>query len=323
MTATVETTGGTVPVDPAIQATLDAVGGPDAPDLSDMTVEEARATIAMLAALDGEPEEVASVEDRTIPGPAGEIPVRLYRSAEPSGAILIWYHGGGWAIGDLETADPTVRKLANRTGALVVSVDYRLAPEHPYPAAVDDAWAVLQWIADHGDELGGDPTRLAVAGDSAGGNLAAIVAVLARDAGIGALRYQLLVYPATDLTLSHPSIDENGEGKLLTKTGMIWFTGHYLGPASEQGDLGKDPRVSPLYTADLSGVAPATVITADHDPLRDEGREYAAALAAAGVPVAEQRYPTMIHGFISMAAITPVTNEALDEAGAALRAALA
>jgi len=321
MTAVAETTGGTVPVDPGIQATLDAMGGPDAADLSTMTPEEGRAVIGMLAALDGEPEAVASVEDRTIPGPSGEIPVRLYRPADPTGAILIWYHGGGWVIGDLETADPTARKLANRTGALVVSVDYRLAPEHPYPAAIDDAWATLQWVADHGDELGADPTRIAVGGDSAGGNLAAIVSVLARDAGVG-LRHQLLVYPVTDLTLSHPSMDENAEGYLLTKTGMIWFVDHYLGAPSERGDRDKQPNASPLYTPDLAGVAAATVITADFDPLRDEGRAYAAALADAGVAVSEQRYPTMIHGFISMAAITPVTNDALDEAGATLRAAL-
>ena len=287
-----------------------------------MSVEEARATFSLLPALDGEPEPVDSIEDRTIPGPAGDIPVRLYRSADPTGAILVWYHGGGWVIGDLETADPTARKLANRTGALVISVDYRLAPEHPYPAAVDDAWAVLQWVAEHGADLGADPGRLAVGGDSAGGNLAAIVSVLARDAGLGALRHQLLVYPATDLTLDHPSIDENGEGLFLTKTGMIWFTDHYLGPVSERGDLGKDPQASPLYTRNLDGVAPATVITGDYDPLRDEGRAYAAALTAAGVSVTEQQYPTMIHGFILMGGVTSITNEALDEASATVRSSL-
>ena len=298
------------------------MGGPDAADLSTMSVEEARAVIVMLAAADGDPEPVDAVEDRSIPGPTGDIPVRLYRPADATGAIVIWYHGGGWVIGDLETADPTARKLANRTGALVVSVDYRLAPEHPYPAAVEDAWAALEWVAEHGAELGGDPSRIAVGGDSAGGNLAAIVSVLARDAGIGALRHQLLVYPAVDLTLSHPSIDENGEGYLLTKTGMIWFGEHYLGPVSERGDLDKHPNVSPLYTADFSGVAPATVITAGFDPLRDEGQAYAAALVEAGVAVEEHRYPTMIHGFISMGGVTTVTNEALDAAGAALRASL-
>lgn len=299
------------------------MGGPDAADLSDMSVEEARAVMLMLAAADGEPEPVESIEDRTIPGPTGDIPVRLYRPTEPTGAIVIWYHGGGWVIGDLQTADPTARKLANRSGALVVSVDYRLAPEHPYPAAVDDCWAVLQWVVANGADLGGDPTRIAVGGDSAGGNLSAIVAVLARDAGIDALRHQLLVYPVVDLTLSHPSMDENGEGYLLTKRGMTWFVEHYLGPTSERGDLDKHPNVSPLYSANLGGVAPATVITAGFDPLRDEGQAYAAALSEAGVAVEEHRYPTMIHGFISMGGVTTVTNEALDAAGAALRASLA
>jgi acetyl esterase len=298
------------------------MGGPDAADLSEMSVEEARAVIVMLAAADGEPEAVESVEDSSIPGPAGAIPVRLYRPADPTGAILVWYHGGGWVIGDLGTADPTARKLANRTGALVISVDYRLAPEHPYPAAVDDAWATLQWVAEHGGELGGDPSRIAVGGDSAGGNLAAVVSVLARDAGLDALRHQLLVYPVVDATFSHPSMEENAEGYLLTRTGMIWFAEHYLGPAAERGDLDKHPNVSPLFTPDLSGVAPATIITAGFDPLRDEGQAYAAALDAAGVAVEEHRYPTMIHGFISMSGVTTVTNEALDAAGAALRASL-
>jgi acetyl esterase len=301
---------------------LEAMGGPDAADLSEMTVEEARAVIVMLAAADGEPEPVEAVEDRTIPGPAGDIPVRIYRPAEPTGALLVWYHGGGWVIGDLQTADPTARKLANRSGAVVVSVDYRLAPEHPYPAAVDDAWAALQWVDAHASELGGDPTRVAVGGDSAGGNLSAVVALLARDTGGPAVRHQLLVYPAVDLTMSHPSMDENGEGYLLTKAGMTWFIGHYLGPADGRAGLDKDPKVSPLHAPDLSGLAPATVITAGFDPLRDEGRSYAAALEAAGVAVEEHRYPTMIHGFISMGSITAVTDEALDAAGAALRASL-
>jgi len=298
------------------------MGGPDAADLSTMSVEEARAVIVMLAAADGDPEPVDAVEDRSIPGPTGDIPVRLYRPADATGAIVIWYHGGGWVIGDLETADPTARKLANRTGALVVSVDYRLAPEHPYPAAVEDAWAALEWVAEHGAELGGDPSRIAVGGDSAGGNLAAIVSVLARDAGIGALRHQLLVYPAVDLTLSHPSIDENGEGYLLTKTGMIWFGEHYLGPVSERGDLDKHPNVSPLYTADFSGVAPATVITAGFDPLRDEGDEYAAALTTAGTPVRLHREPALIHGFVNMVDVSPPARAALTSVATEIRAML-
>jgi len=311
-----------VSVDPVVQNLLDSMGGPDSPDLSDLSVTEARDLMGMMAVMGGEPEPVGSVEDRTIPGPAGAIPVRVYRPATGAGAtpgILVWFHGGGWVIGDLDSADGTARKLTNRSEAIVVSVDYRLAPEHRHPAAVEDCWAATQWVAAHGTELGGDPTRLAVGGDSAGGNLAAVVAVRARDADGPALVHQLLVYPATDLTLSHDSIDENGEGYLLSKRAMTWFGDHYLGP---EGDA-KHPTVSPLFTDDLRGVAPATVITAGYDPLRDEGEAYADALRAADVPVGLTRYDTMIHGFFSMDDLVPVAAQAVDAAGATLKIALA
>ncbi len=298
---------------------LDAMAQTSAGELSDMSVEEARAMIGMLAQVDGDPEPVAQVSDRTVPGPAGDIAVRVYRSDPGSDPrpILVWYHGGGWVIGDLTSADPTARKLANRTGAVVASVDYRLAPEHPFPAGVDDCWAALQWMAAHGAELGGDPTRLAVGGDSAGGNLSAVMAVMARDAGLE-LRHQLLIYPASDLTLSSPSIAENGEGYLLTENAMKWFGDHYL-----QGHDPHDPRVSPKYTPDLSGVAPATIYTAEFDPLRDEGNEYAAQLTDAGVATELVCWPGMIHGFFALGTITPVTNQAIDRASDRLRQALA
>ncbi len=308
-----------MPVDPNIQTMLDAMAQASPGDLADMSVEEARSMIGMLALVDGDPEPVTQVNDRTIPGPGGDIAVRVYR-ADPGShpqPILVWYHGGGWVIGDLTSADPTARKLANRTGSIVVSVDYRLAPEHPFPAGVDDCWAVLQWVAAHGTELGGDPTRLAVGGDSAGGNLSAVVAVMARDAGIE-LRHQLLIYPASDLTMSSPSISANGEGYLLTKNAMKWFGDHYL-----QGQDPHDPRVSPKYTRDLAGVAPATVYTAEFDPLRDEGNAYAAQLTDAGVDTELVCWPGMIHGFFALATITPVTNQAIDQASARLRRALA
>ena len=305
-----------MPVDPTIQSLLDNMGEGD---LSDNSVEEARAMIGLLTLVDGEPEPVAQVRDLTVPGPAGDIPVRLYRPDDGDAALplLIWYHGGGWVIGDLESADPTVRKLANRGGFLVLSVNYRLAPEHRYPAAVEDCWAVLEWVSAHGGELGADPTRLAVGGDSAGGNLAAVIAVKARDAGL-AVRHQLLIYPATDATASQPSIEENGEGYLLTRKGMAWFGDHYAAGA----DL-RDPQLSPLFTADLRGVAPATVYTAEYDPLRDEGNLYAQHLAEAGVETEQHCYPGMIHGFFSMATMTPVTNQAIAASAARLAAALA
>jgi acetyl esterase len=313
------TQGELMPVDPAIQTLLDNMAGADPVDLSSMTVEQARQVIGMLALVDGDPEPVAQVSDHTIPGPGGDIGLRVYQAAGTAtpAPVLVWYHGGGWVIGDLASADPTARKLANRTGAVVVSVDYRLAPEHPFPAGPDDCWAALEWVAAHGAEIGGDPHRLAVGGDSAGGNLAALVAVRARDAGL-TLRHQLLVYPATDLTMTSPSIGSNGEGYLLTATGMKWFGDHYL-----QGHDPTDPAVSPAYAASLSGLAPATVHTAEFDPLRDEGNAYAEALAEADVPCELICWPGMIHGFFAMATVTPVTNQAIDAASARVKAALA
>jgi len=310
-----------VPLDPTFQIMLDSLGGVDAPDLADLTIDEARSLSDGLGALDGSPEPVDHVEDRTIPGPGGDITVRVYRP-EGDGSIpgiLLWFHGGGWVLGDLDSTDGMARKLANGSDAVVVSVAYRLAPEHQFPAGLDDCWTALQWVSEHGDELGGDPTRLAVSGDSAGGNLAALVAIKARDAGGPTLRHQVLVYPITDLTMSSASMDENGRGYMLTKRSMQWFTDFYLGP---HGDA-KDPMASPLYADDLTGLAPATVITAGYDPLRDEGEAYAEALGQAGVPTHVERYDTMIHGFMSMASISPVADRALDDVGAIVRSALA
>jgi acetyl esterase len=308
-------------LDPDIKTLLDQLAAAGGPAMHEMGVEQARAMMYMLRALEGEPDEVASVDDRTIPGPAGDIPVRVYRPAgsatDDTLPILVWYHGGGYVIGDLETADGAARKLANRAGAVVVSVDYRLAPEAPYPAATDDGWAALQWVAANGDEIGGDTTRLAVGGDSAGGNLAACMAVRARNEGAPALRHQLLVYPWLDMTLTSPSIEENAEGYLLTRDGMVWFRDHYMAAT----DL-KDPEASPSLADDLSGVAPATIITAGFDPLRDEGDQYAERLRDAGVAVDHHRYDSLIHGFFGMGMVSPACAAAVDETGSALRAAL-
>jgi acetyl esterase len=301
-----------VPLDPAIKTVLDQLESAGGPALHEVSPDEAREMMKLLTAVEGEPEPVARVEDRTIAG----VPVRVYGAEDGRQPILVWYHGGGWVIGDLDTADGVVRKLANRTNALVVSVDYRLAPEHPYPASTDDSWAVLEWVAANGAELGGDPARIAVGGDSAGGNLAAVMAIRARDAGLS-LRGQLLVYPATDLTLSFPSVEANGEGYLLTKDSMVWFTNHYVGGADP-----KDPTISPYYADDVSGVAPAHIITAEFDPLRDEGEAYGERLMDAGVPVDVKRYEGMIHGFYGLGIITPVADEAIESSAASLRAAL-
>ncbi|HEX6476176.1 MAG TPA: alpha/beta hydrolase, partial [Acidimicrobiales bacterium] len=264
-----------MPLDPQIDTLLEQMGAVEPVDYREVTPEGLRQMMKVIATADGPLEAVDSVTDASADGPAGPIPLRVYRPAGSGTAplpVLVWYHGGGWVIGDLDTADTTCRKLASRSGALVVSVDYRLAPEHPAPAPAEDCWAALCWLAESAGEVGGDASRLAVGGDSAGGNLSALVAVRARDNGGPALRYQLLVYPATDLTRSYPSHTENGAGYMLTNEATAWFQDHYLGPDHDP----KHPSVSPHYVDDLAGVAPAFIITAEFDPLRDEGEAYAA-----------------------------------------------
>ena len=299
----------TIEVDAGIRALLDQLAAVGGGGIESLSPTEARELYKGFAATDGTPEAVGSVADAEIAG----VPVRVYRplDAEADAALptLAWFHGGGFVIGDRDTADPTARKLANRSGCVVVSVDYRLAPENKFPAATDDCWSVTSALAaGEATAHGGDPTRLAVGGDSAGGNLAAVSAIRARDAGV-ALRHQLLVYPVTDLRMSFPSIEENGEGYFLTKNAMKWFHDSYLGP-----DEATNPMASPLLTDDLTGVAPAHVLTAGYDPLRDEGDAYAKKLADAGVDVVHDRYPSMIHGFFAMGSVTPIADEALTKA---------
>ena len=229
--------------------------------------------------------------------------------------MLVYFHGGGWVIGNLDSHDGAARWLANRAGVAVASVDYRLGPEHVFPAAVDDCWAATTWVAANGAELGIDPTRLVVGGDSAGGNLAAVIALLARDAGAPSIRLQLLVYPAVDARMGHPSVDENGTGYLLSKADMNWFYGHYgLGQAVPADEW----RLSPLLSPSLAGVAPAYVITAEFDPLRDEGEAYAAALEAAGVPTQHRRFDGMIHGFFTMVGAIDAADEAQEDVAKAI-----
>lgn len=302
-----------MPLDPQCKRYLSQVQPVD-----ELTVEEARRRSEETApGLFGSPDAVGAVVDRALPGP---IRIRLY---EPTGddrtmPVLVYFHGGGWVHGSLDTHDGVCRALCARTPCLVLAVDYRLAPEHRFPAAVEDAWAATAWVAEHARSLGGDPERIAVGGDSAGGNLAAVVAVRARDQGLS-LRHQLLVYPVTDADFDRPSYLANAEGYGLTRSSMRWYFDHYLGPG---GDA-THPEVSVIRAESLIGVAPATVLTAEYDPLRDEGEAYAARLEAASVPVCLTRYEGLIHGFIRMPAIIDRAQHALDECAGALRAAFA
>ena len=262
---------------------------------------------------------LAAVADRTAPGPAGPIPLRVYT---PQGdgpfPVVVFLHGGGFFVGSLDSHDPVCRELAARAGAVVVSVDYRLAPEHLWPAAPDDCWAALRWVADHAAELGGDPDRLAVAGDSAGGDLAAVTAVRARDEGGPELRLQVLLYPVTDSGCDRPSMSENAEGYFLTRDAMVMTWSLYA-----PGDAATEPSAAPLRTPDLAGVAPAVVVTAGFDPLRDEGVAYVERLREAGVEVDHHHHDDMIHGFVQMLAVTPRAAEEIEAVAEALRRSFA
>jgi acetyl esterase len=307
-----------MPIHPQAQEVLDQLEQFGVNQLSDLSVDDARNLIIAMAAERPGP-QVAEVRHVSAPGPAGDIPIRLYRPAGSSSSdrlpVLVYFHGGGWVIGNLDSHDGAARWLANRAGVAVASVDYRLGPEHVFPAAVDDCWAATRWVADHGDELGIDPDRIVVGGDSAGGNLAAVVSLLARDAGAPTIRLQLLVYPAVDARMGHPSVDENGQGYLLSKADMEWFYGHYgLGQVVDAEEW----RLSPLLNASLTGVAPAYVITAELDPLRDEGEAYVAALEAAGVPTEHRQFDGMIHGFFTMVGAIDAADEAQEGAAKAI-----
>lgn len=311
--------GGNVPLNPQVKSLLDGLAEAGGPKMSELSAPEARELFRGMIAFD-QPEEVTRVDDRVVPGLEHEVPVRVYTPADAVGGdapLLLWLHGGGWVIGDLDTADATARALANRSGAVVVSVAYRLAPEHRSPAALDDCLAALTWAVEEAALLGVNSNKVAVGGDSAGGHLAALLCHRVRDEFGPEIDFQLLVYPVTDLTLSHPSMDENAEGYFLTKETMTWFVDCYLGDQDP-----KDGAISPLRAESLAGLPPALVITAEFDPLRDEGEAYAAGLREAGVAVEATRYDGQIHGFFGLAALLEDGARAVDQAGSALRRAL-
>jgi acetyl esterase len=296
-------------LDPGLAALLTAIEAANLPRICEGTPAAARAMFRAMTCDIRPPEvvvPVGGVEDGELPGPAGPLPVRLYRPAAGAGATvptILFLHGGGWVIGDVDTHDNQARRICRDTGSVVVSVDYRLAPEAAFPAPVEDSWAALQWVAANVADLGGDPARLAVCGDSAGGNLAAVVARRARDAGGPALAAQLLIYPGVDLAAdetTYPSRRQNAEGYLLWLEDMLWFGDHYAGAWAGAGRDLTEPDLSPLHAESLAGLAPAVVVVAEFDPLRDEGIAYARALEAAGTPVALLELPGMIHGFFDL-----------------------
>ncbi len=310
-------------LDPQAQAVLDLVIKAGRPAYHQLSPKEARQQYRETrAALQPRPPEIGAIKDLSAEGPDGPIPLRLYH---PGGAVssdplpaLVYFHGGGWVIGDLDTHDVLCRQLATQSKVAVVSVDYRLAPEHKFPAAVEDCWAATRWIAAHGAALGIDGRRLALGGDSAGGNLAAVIALMARDREGPPVALQLLIYPATDVAANTRSHAELGEGYLLTREGIRWFVGHYLRGADDAADW----RASPARARSLRGLPPALVITAGFDPLRDEGEAYARGLRHEGVMVDSVCYGGMIHGFIGMGGVIETANRAVAHAAAAVRQAL-
>ena len=284
----------------------------------EVTPQQARAQ-RLAAALPRTDDGLAGIDDFVIQGRAGPIGARAYRpqGASPLPAV-VYLHGGGWVVGDLDTHDATTSALAARSGCVVVSIDYRLAPEFPFPAGLEDCYDALAFVAEHGDELGIDPKRVAVAGDSAGANLAAALCLLARERGGPSIAFQLLVYPATDHFGEWPSYEELGDGRHgLSLELMHWFSALYLPDRADAADW----RASPVRATDLGGLPPALVLTAEYDPLRDEGEAYAAGLARAGVATTVHRYPAAVHGFFALGD-TDVRRAGIDEAAAALRGAL-
>lgn len=310
-----------MPLDRAIKVFLDAAAANGRPPISQLPVAEGRAGYDTYMSLAGTGPEMASVEDRELDG----VPVRIYRPhgvAATGAPVLVWIHGGGWMIGSIDTDDCRVRTMAEKAGVVAISVAYRLAPEHPFPAAFDDCFAVVSAVAAKADELGVDAARLAVGGDSAGGNLSAAVALWARDRGGPQIAFQLLIYPATDgPDVGYPSRNENANGYFLTKDAMEYFWASYVSE-NDRAASRSDVRTMPMAAASLAGLPPAYVLTAEFDPLRDEGAAYAARLAADGVPTTYTNYDGCIHGFFGMQALFPVAGAAMDEAKAVLRAAL-
>ena len=309
-------------LDPQAKAILDQVAASPLPKMHQGTPETARQMYEMSAKLlDVQNVPIGKVEDQTMPGPAGDIRIRVYTPvAAPAGPLpgLVFFHGGGFVIGSLDTHDAVCRQLANGALARVVAVDYRLAPEHPFPAAVEDALAAARWVARNATALGIDPMRIAVGGDSAGGNLSAVISQMLKGEPEVNIAFQLLIYPAVDMANAYQSRTDFASGYLLDVDTTTWFMQQYLPNGAEPADL----RLSPALAPSLAGLPPAHVVTAGFDPLRDEGRRYAELLSAAGVKASHTCYEGAIHGFVNMGGVIEVGRTALAESAAILKAAL-
>jgi acetyl esterase len=308
-------------LDPQMKALLDQLAASGGKPFHAGSPQEARAGInALIGLVAGPPEQVAKVEDRKIPGPGGQIQLRIYTpaGAAPMGA-LVFFHGGGWVVGDIASHDVLCRSLANGANCVTISVDYRLAPEAKFPAAAEDSYAATKWVADNAAALGVDAKRIAVGGDSAGGNLAAVVAQMARDRGGPSVKFQLLIYPATDWAHESASQKEFSEdGFILSRADMVWFYGHYMNSDADR----TNPYLSPACAKSLAGLPSAYVMTCAVDPLRDEGEAYAEALRKAGVAVKSKRYPGVCHGFLMMPGVIDAAKAGVADCCAELRNAI-
>jgi acetyl esterase len=308
-------------IDPQARDFLDRLAAAEMPPIQEQTVAQARAQMNLSTQFLGPVPKVALVEDRRIPGPGGEFRARIIT---PQGAapgplpVLVYFHGGGWVLGNIESHESVCRAIANASGLIVVTVDYRLAPEHHFPAAAEDACAAAGWVAAHAGEFGGDSARIAIGGDSAGGNLAAVACLMARDRGRPHLAFQVLLYPITDYNLHNASYRQFADGFFLSRGEMAWYWEHYVPKLDDRWH----PHASPCQAADKSGLPPALVITAGCDVLRDEGEHYASQLQSAGVPVKLSRYDGMIHGFVRRHAFFDQGKAAIEEIGKVLRETL-
>ena len=307
-----------MPLHPQVKVVLDLMEKAG-PPMHHLSPQQAREQVLAMRATKGEPEPVGKVEDRTIKNSTGDIPIRIYT---PNGRgpfpLLVYFHGGGWVVGSIETVDASCRALTNLANCITVSVEYRLAPEHKFPAPVDDCYTATKWTSLNAASFHGDPTRIAVGGESAGANLAAAVALMVQERGTPSLVHQLLLYPVMDYASNLPSHKENAKGYFLTTEMMQWFWNHYLRNEAD----GENPLASPLRTKRLQGLVPATIYTAEFDPLRDEGAAYATKLREAGIAVDYTCYKGLIHGFMGTAKVVEPAKKALEDVGAALRKAL-